>query len=135
VRFRKAVMHALDREFIVQNIFFGLGNPAISPINSSTLFYDADAVVDYDYDLDKARALLDEMGLEPDDDGVRASLRLLPIPYGETWTRLAEYARQQLAQIGIDARIEPADAGTWAQRVADWDYDMTFNYLYQYGDP
>src|SRR5699024_8998886 len=100
-----------------------------------TLFYDADAVVDYEYDLDKARALLDEMGLEPDENGVRASLGLLPIPYGETWTRLAEYTRQQLAQIGIDATIQPADAGTWAQRVADWDYDITFNYLYQYGDP
>ena len=87
------------------------------------------------YDLEKAKALLDEMGLAPDANGVRARLRLLPLPYGETWARLAEYTRQQLAEIGIEATIEPADAGTWAERVAAWDYDMTFSYLYQYGDP
>ncbi len=135
VRFRKAVMHALDRDFIVENIFFGLGNPATGPINSATLFQDPDALVEYDYNLDRANELLDEMGLEPGDDGVRVSLRLLPLPYGETWDRLAEYTRQQLSEIGVDAEIEAADAGTWAERVADWDYDMTFNYLYQFGDP
>lgn len=135
VRFRKAVMHALDRDFIVENIFFGLGAPATGPFNSATLFQDPDALVGYDYDLEKANELLDEMGLERGDDGMRVQLRLLPIPYGETWDRLAEYTRQQLAEIGIDAEIEAADAGTWAERVADWDYDMTFNYLYQYGDP
>lgn len=135
VRFRKAVMHALDRDFIVQNIFFGLGEPATGPFNSATLFQDPDAVVTYDYDLDQANALLDEMGLERGDNGMRVSLRLLPMPYGETWDRLAEYTRQQLAEIGVDAQIEAADAGTWAERVAAWDFDMTFSYLYQFGDP
>ncbi len=31
--------------------------------------------------------------------------------------------------------LENADTGGWAQRVANWDYDTTINYLYQYGDP
>lgn len=133
-RFRQAVMHAIDREFILNNIFFNLGKVATGPINSATLHY-TDDVKQYDYDPQRANELLDEMGLEPDADGVRTELRLLPLPYGEQWDRLAEYVRQQLIEVGIDARLEAADAGTWAERVADWDYDMTFNYLYQYGDP
>ncbi len=133
-RFRQAVMHAIDREFILNNIFFGSGNVATGPISSSTLFYD-DNVPEYEYDPDRARELLDEMGLEPDGNGVRTELRLLPIPYGEAWDRLGEYVRQQLIEVGIQTDLEAADAGTWAERVANWDYDMTFNYLYQYGDP
>ncbi|MNT25682.1 hypothetical protein D3C72_1612130 [compost metagenome] len=31
--------------------------------------------------------------------------------------------------------IESADAGTWAKRVSDFDFDLTFSFTSQYGDP
>jgi peptide/nickel transport system substrate-binding protein len=43
--------------------------------------------------------------------------------------------REQLGAVGIDVQLESVDAGTWSSRVADWDFEMTFNFLYQYGDP
>ncbi len=133
-RFRQAVMYAIDREFIRDNIWFGYGKIPTGPIASTTLFYDPN-VPTYDYDPEKAQQLLDEMGLEPDGSGVRARIEMIPIPYGETWQRLAEYVRQQLAQIGIEVDLQATDAGGWAQRVSDWDFETTFNFLYQYGDP
>jgi peptide/nickel transport system substrate-binding protein len=133
-RFRQAVMHAIDREFVRDNLWFGFGVVATSPIASTTLFHDPDLPV-YDFDPAKAEALLDEMGLEPDGAGNRATIRMMPLPYGETWQRLAEVVREQLGQVGIAIQLEAVDAGTWAARVADWDFEMTFNFLYQYGDP
>lgn len=133
-RFRQALMYAIDRKFIVDNIWFGLGKPATSPVNSKTLFHSTD-VPKYGYDPKKAIALLDEMGLKPDGSKIRATLRMMPIPYGEVWQRQAEYVRQQLLQVGIKVNMENVDAGAWAQKVGEFDFDLTFNFLYQYGDP
>jgi hypothetical protein len=60
---------------------------------------------------------------------------MMPLPYGETWQRLAEVVREQLGAVGIDVQLESVDAGTWSSRLSDWDFEMTFNFLYQYGDP
>ena len=35
----------------------------------------------------------------------------------------------------MEVVLESTDAGGWARRVAEWDYDTTVNFLYQYGDP
>lgn len=134
-RFRRAVMHAIDRQFIVDNLWFGFAKPSAGPIASTTPFYDEKALVNYDYDLKKAEALLDEMGLKKGPDGVRATVRFLPLPYGETYIRLGEYIRQQLEQIGIRTETVATDHAGWAKRLGDWDYDLSLNLLYQYGDP
>lgn len=133
-RFRQALMYALDRDFIVENIWYGIVKPATGPINSSTKYYDP-SLKGYPYDLEKAKSLLDEMGLEANASGTRASLKLLQSPYGGAWNRLAEYVKQQMAQIGVEIVIESTDMGAFAQRVSNWDYEMTFNRLLQFGDP
>lgn len=134
VRFRKAMMHLLDRQFIVDRIMFGLASPATGPIASATKFYDAN-VIKYDHSVEKAAALLDDMGLKPDSDGKRITIRHLAVPAGEMWTRLAEYFRQAMAPAGIEVVIDSTDLGGWAKAVSNWDYDTSSNMLYQYGDP
>ncbi len=133
-RFRQAVMYALDRNFIRDRVWFGLGRIPTGPINSATKFYDG-KVKTYENSVSKAVALLEEMGLKPDADGTRVKLKLLQLPYGEVWTRTGEYVRQALSKVGIAVTLESTDVAGWSKRVADWDYEMTFNYLYQYGDP
>ncbi|MCC5810682.1 MAG: ABC transporter substrate-binding protein [Ectothiorhodospiraceae bacterium] len=133
-RFRQAMMYALDREFIRDNIFMGLGRVPTGPINTVTIEY-TDEVHIYEHDPDRAMELMDEMGLEPDGNGVRAEVELLPLPYGETFIRLAEYTREALGQVGIRVRMRSTDSAGWAQRVADWEYELTNNFVYQYGHP
>ncbi len=133
-RFRQALLYAVDRQFIRDKLWFGLGRVPTGPIASVTKFYEPD-VPKYAYDPAKAKALLDEMGLEPDAKGVRTRLKLLVMPYGETWTRLGEYLKQALAKVGIAITLETTDAAGWAQRVSNWDYEMTMDFTYQYGDP
>ena len=134
VRVRRAISHAIDRDFVLRRLWFGVGKPATSPIASSTRFHDAASTLP-GYDLKAAAALLDAAGLKPDSRGIRFSIKHLTLPYGEVWTRLAEYLRTALKAVGIEVTLESSDAGGWARRVADWDYDTTVNFLYQYGDP
>ena len=130
---RKAVLAALDRNFIVRSIFAGQCKPAIGPLASSTEFFDPNTPKT-PFDTKLAEQLLDDAGLKRGADGKRFHARLLPLPYGETWQRLAEYCRQALERIGIAITMESTDAGGWAQRVSNWDYELTVNALSQYGD-
>jgi|HigsolmetaGSP16D_1036248.scaffolds.fasta_scaffold00001_27 peptide/nickel transport system substrate-binding protein len=133
-RFRQAICHALDKQLFTDMIFFGLGRPATGPVSYRTRFYEPNVKV-YDYDLDKAKALLDDMGLKPGPDGIRHTVKFLRLPWGETWARFAELVQQQLALIGLRVEIEPSDPGSWTQRYGNWEFEMTSNYPYQFGDP
>ena len=125
---RKAVMHAMDREFARDALWNGNGDLAKGPISSVTRFHEADTP-DITFNPDKARKYL----AASEYDG--RTLRLLPLPYGETWQRWAEATRQNLSDIGINVEIMATDVAGWNQKVANWDFDMAFTYLYQYGDP
>ncbi|WP_274425325.1 ABC transporter substrate-binding protein [Chelativorans sp. YIM 93263] len=127
-RFRQAVMYAMDRNFAKDALWNGLGKVATGPVSSSTRFY-SDDVKQYEYDPEQAKALLEEMGYDGE------TVRLLPLPYGETWQRWAEAVKQNLEEVGINAEIVATDVAGWNQKLAEWDYDMAFTYLYQYGDP
>lgn len=133
-RFRQAMMHAIDRKFIRDKIWFGLGRPATGPVNSVTRFHEPN-VRKYDFDPKKAEAILEEAGYKKGPDGTRAKVKLLVMPYGETWTRLGEYIKQAMKRVGVDVTLESTDSAGWVNRVSNWDYDMTFNFVYQYGDP
>lgn len=127
---RQAVMYALNRNFIVKNIFFGIGKVATGPISSTTMFYDPN-VTKYPYDPKKAQQLIKESGV----DLSKYPVKILDYPYGSAWDRLAEYTRQSLEQVGFKVDIEAADAGGWAQRVGNFDFDLTFHFTDQFGDP
>jgi peptide/nickel transport system substrate-binding protein len=134
-RVRNAISMAVDREFLLKRLWFGVGKVATGPIASTTKFYDPAVAKLPKFDPKAAAKLLDEAGLKPDSNGIRFKLRHLTLPYGEVWTRLAEYIRTSLKNVGIEVTLESTDAGGWARRIADWDYDTSVNFLYQFGDP
>jgi len=133
-RFRKALMHAIDRNFLKDRIFYGQGKVPTGPIASSTRYYDPKVTI-YDFNPDKAKALLDEMGLKPNADGIRAEIKILPLPYGDHWARMAEFLRESFRRIGVRATVESTDPGNWIQRYTNWDYQIVYTFFYQYADP
>src|SRR5690606_24443958 len=104
------------------------------PIASTTPFFQAD-LPQYEFDVDKANALLDEAGLKRGADGKRFTMRFLVVPAGEMWTRLGEYFRQAMAAGGIDVVLETTDMAGWGQRVSNWEFEATNNLVYQNADP
>ena len=137
VRFRKALAHAIDRNFIRDNIYYGLGKLPGGPISTGTRYYDADVQANWDYNPAKARQMLDDMGLKPDADGVRLTVDFIPIyaSLGEQHTRVGEYIQQALEDVGIKANIINTDAGGWMKKMGNWEYDIAVNFMGQYGDP
>ncbi|MEM7670960.1 MAG: ABC transporter substrate-binding protein [Pseudomonadota bacterium] len=137
---RKAVSMALDRQFLIENIWFGYGKPATSALSSNfaaTGLY-KDPMPNYlaGADLDAAKKLLDNAGFAPDADGVRAKAVLDLIPYGEDWRRAGEYMKQALAPIGVDLELRYEDVPTWLKRIYhNYDFAMNVNYFYQLPDP
>ena len=70
VEFRKAVAHAIDKQRIVEMVMNGFGYPQYSSMSPSAGFYYNPDVTEYDYDLDKARAILRSQGfIDRDGDG------------------------------------------------------------------
>ena len=133
-RVRRAMSMAIDRNFIVNRLWFGVGKPATGPVASTTRFYDANAKIAA-FNVQAANALLDQAGFPRNAQGVRFTLKHIPLPYGEIWTRLSEYLRQAMRQIGVALDLESTDAGSWARRVGNWEYETTINFVYQFGDP
>jgi len=130
VKVRQAVMAALNRQLIVNNIFFGLGRPSTGPFVATEMFYDAN-MPPISFDMKKARQLLKESGVNPGD----YTLRQLNHPYGSTWERLDEYTKQALEQLGFKVNTDTVDLGGWASRTSQWEFDITTAFAYQYGDP
>ncbi|WP_246523859.1 ABC transporter substrate-binding protein [Neoroseomonas eburnea] len=133
-RVRRAMSMAIDRNFIINRLWFGVGKPATNPVASTTRFHDANAKIAA-FNVRAANELLDAAGFPRNAQGVRFTLKHIPLPYGEIWTRLSEYLRQAMRQIGIAFELESTDAGSWARRVGNWEYETTINFVYQFGDP
>ncbi|MEM1276380.1 MAG: ABC transporter substrate-binding protein [Pseudomonadota bacterium] len=137
---RKAISLALDREFLIENIWFGYGKPATSALSSNfaaTGLY-KDPMPNYvaNADLEAANKLLDDAGIAKDADGIRAKAVLDLIPYGEDWRRAGEYMKQALAPIGIEVELRYEDVPTWLKRIYhNYDFAMNVNYFYQLPDP
>ncbi len=71
-RFRQAVAHTFDKGSMIENVLNGLGVPQWSPVSEPSPFYDEEAVAAFPYDLERARAILDDLHLvDTDGDDTR----------------------------------------------------------------
>ncbi|RUA00363.1 MAG: ABC transporter substrate-binding protein [Deltaproteobacteria bacterium] len=133
---RQAISYAIDRKFITQRLHFGFSTIATGPIVPSSPFYSAD-VEKYDINLDKANGLLDAAGYAKKADGIRFSLSMDYIPGpAEQQKNLAEYLKASLKKIGIEVKIHQSpDFPSWAKRVSNWEFDLTMDSAWNWGDP
>src|SRR5438309_881351 len=71
-RFRKALMHAIDRDEMAETLVYGLGTVAHSFLNpNQPLYQDIEArLVRYDYDPRRAAQLIEAQGYMRGADGV-----------------------------------------------------------------
>lgn len=135
-RVRQAICYAADRDAILRRLMSGKAKAATGPIVSSSPFYEP-AVETYRLNLDKANVLLDEAGHRRGADGNRLTLVIdAPVGSPEQSRNIAEFLRAQLRKVGIavEVRIAP-DFPTWAQRISNFDFDLTIDNVFNWGDP
>jgi peptide/nickel transport system substrate-binding protein len=140
VKARQAISYAINRKFVIDNVWFGFGKPATGPISSNfavTGMY-TDDVLNYNVGDAKQRAekLLDEAGFPRKTDGTRFEIVHDITPYGEEWQRYGEYTQQALAEIGIRVRLRTEDVPTWLKRIyTNYDFQLTNNWIQTLADP
>ena len=102
-------------------------------IHPDSPFYNGN-VETYPLDLDKSNALLDEAGFPKDSDGMRFGLT---IDFG--WPGVkpqVEYVRAALKKVGIDVTVRTsADFPTWAKKMGTMDFQMSWDTVFNWGDP
>jgi peptide/nickel transport system substrate-binding protein len=140
VKVRQAISYAIDRQFIIDNIWFGYGKPATGPMSSNYAalgLYNADVKKYQVKDGAKiANQLLDEAGFKRDAGGVRFKITHDILPYGDEWKRLGEYIKQALGEVGIDVTLRNEDVPTFLKRVfADYEFDLDSDFYYNLADP
>lgn len=97
-RVRQAMNHAIRREAIVRALGLGYGEPSVQPFPEGYVAHADDlGRLYYDYDPERARALLAEAGLA---DGFEFELIVPNIP---AYLPLFEAVHDQLAAVGIEA--------------------------------
>lgn len=133
VKVRRAMSMAIDRDFIVQKLWFGIGKPATGPLCETIPHYDASVKLP-SFDIAAANKLLDEAGYRPDSRGLRFTIRLLSVPSSEIWMRLSEYLRAAMQKIGIGLVTDSVDLAGLVTRMASWDFEAAASYIYQNGD-
>lgn len=130
VRVRRAIAYAIDRDVVASAGYAGTMAPATGPVSRGLTEFYTDDVAKYPRDLDKAKALLDEAGLEPGPDGVRLRISLL---YDMGFSRPAEILKEQLKDVGIELNLILMEFNAWVKKLyIDWDFELGYS---QFTDP
>jgi len=115
VRFRQALSMAINRDEIIESIYFGFASLPLKTVGEALS----------EYNPDQANQLLDEVGLsEKNSDGFRLG------PDGEPFTILLEHGAhapdiapvaeligEYLKDVGLDAQVKQIDSQLWGQRM------------------
>ena len=113
-KFRQAILHAINREAIIETLYRGAATP-VSCLFGNPKFIPAD-INPYEYDPEKAKALLAEAGIDP------ASLGeiVMDTYYNDQLSLDVMTAFQQdLAAIGVNITIQQMDGPSWTKRYYD----------------
>jgi peptide/nickel transport system substrate-binding protein len=111
VRVRQAFVHALDRNRFVRSTLQGFGEATAAPWPPHSPVYDKATRDANAFNLDKAKALLKQAGVD------KLEVTMLS---SNAWPPLAEHAQQyqaDLAKIGVTLKINMVDVGRWIQDV------------------
>lgn len=117
IRARQAVAYATDPQMAIDIIYGGLTNREWCPVARGVFGNDQEFCKQYgyEYDPEKAKELLAEIGYGPDNPMQTTMF----VWTGGNRHKLAEIFQSQLAQVGIDAAIEIMDIGTMNARVKE----------------
>ena len=116
VRVRQAISYALDRGQITEAATFGTGVATQDPIPSVSAW--AFDYAPYDQDLEQARALLAEAGVESGFE-----MTIMPTTEYEESIRAAQVIQAQLAPLGISVSLDTREWADWLDTQGQGNYD------------
>lgn len=114
IRFRQALSLAIDRDEIIESVYYGFASKPLVSVGEEFS----------QYDVARANALLDEMGLtERGANGMRMvdgqpfSILLEHGAHAPDLAPVSELVSEHLKDIGIDVQVKQIDPTLWGQRI------------------
>lgn len=141
VRFRKAMAHAVDKQRIIDELYYGLAIPQwslasfMSPFYAGRDFYAGpiteNNAITYEYNLDKARELLAEIGLKDlngdgwlqYEDGSRVEIELNTNTGNTNREAFCVIYQKDLEEIGIKLNYVPQQFNALVNRLLSATYE------------
>lgn len=132
LEFRKAVAHAIDRHKIIEIVNSGFGYPQHSPQGPGVGFFFNPHVVEYDYDLNKSKKILEDAGFKDRDNdgyiedtsGHRIEFSLYTNADNTERMDIASIIRHDLEQLGMKINFQGVDFNTLVSKISsnyEWD--------------
>ncbi len=130
VRVRQAMLYAIDRKMVLEQLLKGKGEVADGFLSSASPFYD-DSIVPVEQDVEKAKELLAEAGW----DGSQ-TLRFYVNSGDSAFVNAANVFVAQWAAVGIKVEVQTVDFATLMSVAGTNDYDiLAVQYTYAPVDP
>ena len=138
-RCRQALMYALDRQRIIDDLWNGAAQVAHSNIPPNSQYYNAN-LNQYAFDPEKAKALLDEAGWVAGADGIREkdgqkfSFTCTAKAGDQARKAIAELAVQLFKDVGVEMQIVEAPVAEILEAMRQGTMEMSiFNWTYNSG--
>lgn len=119
-RIRQAIGHAINRQAIVDVVFFGRGSPITGGlIPAGTWAHNPDLEGSYKYDPERARKLLNEAGYDPS-----TPVRLMQSATHAMHYQTGEVVQAELRKIGMNVVLDSVEWPVAVERGLKGDYDF-----------
>ena len=131
VKFRRALSMGLDRSEVNETLYYGLGTPSTTTIAFSSEYYDPSYQKYIEYEPDKARQLLTEIGLTNKDND-----KWRELPNGKDFKltvetismmrpKMNEMVTAQWQELGLNISFKPVDWSLWRTKAVANELDIT----------
>lgn len=127
VRVRRAIAHAIDRELLSDIVFGGLAPAEMTAWLSVVEWANNPDALQPAFDPEAAERLLDEAGLTRGANGIRFNMSISTFRGSTLWgmPESADFIRDQLRDVGINAEVRLMESATWTDMVnARHDFDV-----------
>ena len=130
--FRVAISHAIDRKGIVKLVYNGLAEPLYTPITPANRpYYDEKYYPRFEYDLEKAKKLLESIGFKDrdgdgileDPEGHDLEFTLLTNAGNKEREMMGAIIKEDLKKIGIKVHFQPIDFNSLVSRLTAPPYE------------
>lgn len=143
LRVRQALSMALDRETIVDIAAYGYPtvnhNPGgIAELYKTHIDQDVNSKYGYltNYDLERAKALLDEAGIVDKDgdgyrdnkDGSKVSFDIEVVNGWTDWIQVVQMVTEYFDEVGIKANVKTVDWAVYDKNLKESNYSMSINW-------
>jgi ABC-type transport system substrate-binding protein len=119
---RQALLYAMDRKAVVENVLFGVSQPAVLPFSRASAAYDPSALQKYAFDLKRAKELLDKAGVK----GGKAEL--LALPQFPELPAIGQIIKADLAKIGLEVDLVILDSTQYYKRVLAGEFQLAMSF-------